>query len=251
MRLHADRRGSGPRVVLVHGFTQTRRCWGPVVDGLTSDHEVVLVDAPGHGRSSDMAADLVAGAEALADTCGPATYLGYSMGARLCLHVALHRPDVVRGLVLLGGTAGIEDPGARAARRERDQALAARLREIGLAAFLDEWLSQPLFDSLPRERACVEERRENTVDGLASSLELAGAGSQESLWPELHRVAVPVLALAGELDAKFAELAQRMAGAIGGDAQVRLVPGAGHTAHLERPDAFLEVVRAWLARHGL
>ena len=56
MWLHAERDGSGPRLVLVHGFTQTGRCWGPVAEDLATDHEVVRVDAPGHGRSSDVLA---------------------------------------------------------------------------------------------------------------------------------------------------------------------------------------------------
>jgi pimeloyl-ACP methyl ester carboxylesterase len=127
MPLHADHRGRGPRLVLVHGFTQTRRCWGTEADGLAVDHELVLVDAPGHGRSTDVAAGLLDGAALLADVGGDATYLGYSMGARFALHVALARPEVVRGLVLLSGTAGIEDDDERAARREQDRRTATRL----------------------------------------------------------------------------------------------------------------------------
>ena len=52
MSLHAERRGTGPRLVMVHGFTQTGRCWGPEAEALATDHELVLVDAPGHGRSA-------------------------------------------------------------------------------------------------------------------------------------------------------------------------------------------------------
>ena len=111
MVLHAERRGRGPTLVLVHGFTQTGRCWGPEVDGLAADHEVVLIDAPGHGRSGKVMEGLRAGGRLIADQGGEATYLGYSMGARFCLHIALDHPELVRGLVLLGATAGIEDPG--------------------------------------------------------------------------------------------------------------------------------------------
>ena len=112
MSLHAERRGTGPRLVLVHGFTQTRRCWGPEVDALATDHELVLVDAPGHGRSADVVADLPTGAELIVDQGADATYLGYSMGARFCLHIALSQPARVRGLVLLGATAGCSSTAA-------------------------------------------------------------------------------------------------------------------------------------------
>ena len=108
--LYAERDGAGPRIVLLHGFTQTRACWGSVAGDLTADHEVVRVDAPGHGRSSEVMAGLRTGARLIADEGGEATYLGYSMGGRFALHVALANPDLVRGLVLLGATAGLDDP---------------------------------------------------------------------------------------------------------------------------------------------
>ena len=63
-------------------------------------YEVVTVDAPGHGGSSTLRLDLPAGAEALGRTGGSATYIGYSMGGRLALHLAVARPDLVERLVL-------------------------------------------------------------------------------------------------------------------------------------------------------
>lgn len=251
MVLHAERHGHGPPVVLVHGFSQTRRCWGSVADSLAADHEVIRVDAPGHGRSAEIAADLRAGARLLAEVGGPATYLGYSMGARFCLHVALQHPEAVRGLVLLGATAGIEDPDERTARRTQDLATAARLQQMGLEPFLEDWLRQPLFATLPADRAFRAERLENTVAGLRSSLELAGTGSQNPSWDALPHLSMPVLVVAGAEDAKFATLGGRMAGALGENATMALIDGAGHAAHLEQPDRFLAVVQPWLTEHGL
>jgi 2-succinyl-6-hydroxy-2,4-cyclohexadiene-1-carboxylate synthase len=251
MFLHAEREGAGPRLVLVHGFTQTGRCWGPEAAALAVDHEVIRVDAPGHGGSAGILAGLRTGGRLIADQGGEATYLGYSMGARFCLHLALSNPELVRGLVLLGGTAGIEDAGERAARRQQDLRTAARIRDEGLAAFLDSWLDQPLFAGLPVARAFREERLRNTVDGLVSSLEQAGTGAQDPSWDRLSHLTMPVLVLAGERDEKFAGLAARMAASIGENATLGLVPGAGHAAHLEQPQAFLAILQPWLAAHGL
>lgn len=251
MFLHADRDGHGPPIVLVHGFTQTRRCWGPAAGELARDHEVVRVDAPGHGRSSEVQADLAAGGRLIAEQGGEATYLGYSMGARFCLHLALSNPELVRGLVLIGGTAGIEDSDERAARRDQDLRTAARIQAEGLEAFLDAWLTQPLFARLPAERTFRSERLENSVEGLASSLQQAGTGSQEPSWQQLDQLMMPVLVVAGALDDKFSALAQRMAAAIGDNATLARIPAAGHAAHLEQPDAFLAALRPWLAAHGL
>ena len=252
MALSVERRGDGSRLVLVHGFTQTGRSWRALADALAVDHEVVVPDAPGHAGSSDVRADLPTGAELLVEAAGgPATFVGYSMGARFALHAALDHPDAVRGLVLIGGTAGIEDPGERAARRNQDRATARRLEDEGLDRFLEGWLAQPLFAGLGAERSGIEDRRRNTVAGLTSSLELAGTGTQAPLWDRLAELTVPVLAVAGSTDAKFSALAERMVRAIGPSATLGLVAGAGHAAHLEQPDAFLRLVRGWLATHDL
>lgn len=251
MWLHAERDGSGPRLVLVHGFTQTSRCWGPVAADLAADHEVVRVDAPGHGRSAQVQAGLRGGGRLIADQGGEATYLGYSMGGRHLVHLALTNPELVRGLVLLGATAGIDDPDERAARAEADRGTAARIRELGLAAFLEQWVAQPMFAGVPPEHQHLDERLANTEEGLAGSLLQAGAGVQDPTWHLLHRIEAPVLVLAGELDDKYVALGRRLQDSIGANAAFATVPGAGHAAHLERPQAFLAVLRPWLAEHGL
>ncbi|MGD9702523.1 MAG: alpha/beta fold hydrolase [Acidimicrobiia bacterium] len=248
MILHHETHGRGERLVLVHGFTQTGRSWSSVAAQLTDRYEVVLVDAPGHGGSSDIAVGLQEGAALLGATGGRATYVGYSMGGRLALHLALAQPDVVERLVLLGATAGIEDPAEREARRRADDELAASIERDGVPVFLERWLQNPLFARLPEDAAALADRRRNTPAGLASSLRLAGTGTQESLWGRLASLAMPVLVLAGEHDAKFRILGERIASAIGTNARFEVVPDAGHAAHLERPGAFAQQVEMFLAR---
>jgi len=249
--LHAEVSGRGPRIVLVHGFTQNRNCWGPVLDDLVTDHEVCRIDAPGHGRSSSFHAGLRTGARLIADQGGRATYLGYSMGGRFLLHLALSLPELVRGLVLIGATGGIDDASARAARAEQDEAMAQRLEHDGVERFVDAWLAQPLFAGLGPEVQFRSERAENTVEGLAESLRQAGTGAQTPLWDRLDRLAMPVLVVAGEADTKFSAEAERLGGSIGDNATVALVPGAGHAAHLEQPESFLAILRPWLEQHAL
>jgi 2-succinyl-6-hydroxy-2,4-cyclohexadiene-1-carboxylate synthase len=251
MWLHAERDGAGPPIVLVHGFTQTRNCWGPIATDLQSDHLVVRVDAPGHGMSSEVMAGLRGGGRMIADQGGQATYLGYSMGGRFLIHLALANPELVDGLVLLGATAGIEDPQERAERAAADEAMGRRIREMGMLEFVRWWVANPMFANVPPERQFLMERMENTVEGLENSVVQAGAGNQDPTWHALHRLEMPVLVMAGADDAKYAALAERMAETIGDNACVELVPGAGHAAHLEQPDAFLGLLRPWLARHGL
>jgi 2-succinyl-6-hydroxy-2,4-cyclohexadiene-1-carboxylate synthase len=191
-------------------------------------------------------ADLAGSAELLVPL-GPATFVGYSMGARVALHLALRHPAAVTALVLVGGTAGIDDDAERAARRAADDALASRIEAIGTDAFLDEWLAQPLFAGLPADGRGA---RSTDAAGLAASLRRAGTGTQEPLWDRLATLAMPVLVVAGERDEKFRAIGERLVAGIGANGALALVPGAGHAAHLEQPDAFLAVLRPWLDRHS-
>ncbi len=247
--LAADVTGAGPRLVLLHGFTQTGRSWGRLPARLAGHHEVVTVDLPGHGRSSSVAADLWATARLVAEAGGRADYLGYSMGGRVALHLALARPDLVERLVLVGATAGIDSAADRAERRAADEVLAAGIERDGVDAFIERWLAGPLFATLPRDAAALESRRENTAAGLASSLRAAGTGTQEPLWGRLGAITAPVLLVVGERDARFTLLAERMQRAWGGPAEIASIPGAGHAAHLEQPDAFAQAVERFLHGH--
>jgi 2-succinyl-6-hydroxy-2,4-cyclohexadiene-1-carboxylate synthase len=243
--LTVHRRGTGRRMVLVHGFTQTAAVWSeldPWLDGV----EVLAVDAPGHGGSTHVVCDLDEGAALLGRAGGRAAYVGYSMGGRLALHLALAEPGLVDALVLVGASPGIEDAADRAARRADDERRAQRLESIGVDAFLEEWLRLPLFATLPAERARIEDRRVNTVTGLASSLRLAGAGAQRPLWDELSRLTMPVLYIAGEHDVVYRSMGERVVAAIGAHAVLEIVPGAGHAAHLERPEVVGPLVRRFV-----
>jgi 2-succinyl-6-hydroxy-2,4-cyclohexadiene-1-carboxylate synthase len=257
-RLHAETTGTGARLVLAHGFTQTGRIWGPMADDLARDHEVISVDLPGHGGSSVVRADLNTGARLLVEVGGSGTYLGYSMGARFCLHAALSFPDRVRSLVLISGTAGIEDDTLRRDRVAADEALATELDprlETGpgpgdqerLDGFLLRWLDLPLFAGIPEDAVGLDQRRANTTSGLASSLRLAGTGTQQPLWDQLPALSMPVLVITGERDAKFTALGARLAATIGDNAVHVVVAGVGHTAHLEDPDGVTALVRSHLA----
>jgi 2-succinyl-6-hydroxy-2,4-cyclohexadiene-1-carboxylate synthase len=250
MVLHREVWGEGDAVVLVHGFTQSARAWEGIRPALTARHTVIAVDAPGHGESAAIAADLPVGADLMVQAAGaPAGWIGYSMGGRFSLHVALRHPAAVTRLIVVSATGGIDDPGDRAARREADVALAERVQAEGVEAFVRWWLQRPLFATLPPEAAAIESRLTGSAAGLASSLRLAGTGSQEPLWGQLHRLEMPVLVVVGELDNSYVAQGRRLASSIGSNAALAVVEGAGHACHLERPEAFLEIVGPFLDGH--
>ncbi len=242
-RLAVEVVGAGPRLVLAHGFTQNGACWGRLAEMLAESYEVVLVDLPGHGRSEHDDADLWQAAELLAEVGGEATYVGYSMGGRVAIHLALARPELMSGLVLIGATAGIESHSGRAERVAADNALAVRLTSIGLESFLDEWLAKPLFAGLDGEGAAREQRLMNRTEGLAASLRHCGSGTQDPLWDRLGEIECPTLVVAGEADLKFSELGQRLASSIGTNAEFSTIPGT-HPVHLEQPAQMAALISA-------
>ena len=206
-------------MVAVHGFTQTGRLWGPFGERLAASRTVVAVDLPGHAGSDRVRADLPATAELVTEAArgtvgdAPCDVLGYSLGARVALHVVTGTDLDVRSVICIGGTGGIEDIAARERRRRRDETLAEDLEATGdVDGFLARWLAGPLFARLSAtDAAGGAERHRNTAAGLASSLRLCGAGTHEPLWDRLPEVASPLLALAGADDTRFASHALRLA----------------------------------------
>jgi 2-succinyl-6-hydroxy-2,4-cyclohexadiene-1-carboxylate synthase len=228
-----------PHVVLLHGFTQTGASWRPVVDALEGRLDARAPDLRGHGAARAVRPiafeACVRDAASLVD--GPFGLAGYSMGGRVALHVALAHPERVRRLVLIGATAGIEDDAERAVRRTADLALADAIDASTIEAFADRWAAQPLLAGQPAAvRAAVRaDRLRNAPDGLAAALRGIGTGAMAPLWDRLGELAMPVALVAGERDAKFRAIAERMAERIR-DAELPVISGAGHAAHLEAPE---------------
>jgi 2-succinyl-6-hydroxy-2,4-cyclohexadiene-1-carboxylate synthase len=239
----------GHRFVLAHGFTQTARSWREferLLHERVPGAETIAVDLPGHGNAPPPPdRDLWSSADRLVDAGGPGTYIGYSMGGRVALHAALAHPAEVRALALIGATGGIDDPAERASRRADDEALADRIEAIGVEAFIDEWLANALFEGLTPATALREDRLRNTAHGLAASLRATGTGTQAPLWDRLGEIVVPVLVLAGEYDAKFRALGERLASTIP-EATFDVIADAGHSVHLEQPAATADAVARWV-----
>ena len=263
MDLNVEQAGDGPPLLLLHGFTGSAAGWGPQVAGWGPFFTTLAVDLPGHGRSGSppevaaytmaaTVADLVAGLDRLG--VARAHVLGYSMGGRVALALALAHPDRVGALVLESASPGLADAGERAARVAADAALADRIEREGVPAFVDYWETLPLWASQARmsaeARAALRDQRlQNTTVGLANSLRGLGTGSQPPLWDRQPALACPTLLVAGGDDAKFRDLARRMAEAIP-DNELLLVHGAGHAVHLEQPAVFARLVRDFLLQHN-
>lgn len=254
IHLNVETVGDGPPLVLLHGFTGSAETWEPFMRPFGHTRRVLAVDLPGHGlsdsppdparyRTERCVDDLIA----LFDLLGidRADLLGYSMGGRVALHLALSRTDRVGTVILESASPGIEGAEDRASRVQQDEALARLMEREGIEAFVDRWERLPLFASQERLDPSVRhslrrQRLRGSAEGLAGSLRGLGAGTCEPLQHRLGDLQ-EVLLIAGALDEKYGLLAQEMGRAIPG-ATVRVVPDVGHAVHLERPDVFQDLV---------
>lgn len=260
VRLGVEQRGEaneiGPVLVMLHGFTGSAAGWSSQLDALAAyDLRVIALDLLGHGQSDAPGdpqrytiersqLDILAALQKLGVSKGQAILLGYSMGGRIALYTAFS--GFFRALILESASAGLEDPVEREQRRISDEALAASIEQDGVQAFVERWEKLPLFASqrsltLECRETLHRQRLQNRATGLAQSLRGVGLGVQPSLYTRLPTLRLPALLIAGELDAKFTAITRHMAQLLP-QSQLRIIPGAGHTVHLERPGEFVSLV---------
>lgn len=258
-RYYYEQHGAGPPLLLLHGFTACTSNWSPLVEALAPKYTVITLDLPGHGRStapSDPAAYAMPAVarhiNALLDHLHHPTphLLGYSMGGRLALYMALHFPHRWRSLILESASPGLAQSSQREARVRQDEALAAFIEQQGIEAFVARWQALPLFATQKNLPPATQEthralRLQNNPHGLANSLRGMGTGVQPSLWHQLPQLALPTLLIAGALDHKFVTIAGQMHRLLP-DSQLVVVPHAGHTVHLEQSQAYAHLIGQWL-----
>lgn len=235
-------------VVFLHGFSGTRHAWEETIAALPPERYTPLaLDLPGHGDQVDAPRPISFDscvASVLERSSDRFALVGYSMGGRVALHVALAAPERVSRLVLVSATAGIDDPRERAGRCEADRRFAGEIAAGPIEAFVERWSRQSMFAADPPEvgaKARADQLR-NRPDGVAAALSGIGTGEMQPLWERLGEVTMPVAVLAGERDIKFCKLGRRMAAQLP-NADLSIVAG-GHRLLYERPDAILAALDA-------
>ncbi len=233
----------GPTVLFIPGFMQPAEAWSEVAARLPQRYPSVLLRHERHEREGRI--DEIAAAAAAVD--GPVVLCGYSLGGRLALHAAVRGVDRYAGVVVVGAAAGIDEPVGRDARHAADAKLAAWMETQPIERIVEVWERQPLFADQSDE--LVERQRPGRLAqdprSLAVLLRTAGQGAMEPIWGRLHRLELPILALAGARDERYRRATRRIA-AEAPDAYAATIEDAGHAAHLQRPDEFADALLAFL-----
>jgi 2-succinyl-6-hydroxy-2,4-cyclohexadiene-1-carboxylate synthase len=232
-------------LLLLHGFTHTGASWEPVIAALGERYRALAPDIRGHGGDSNTEPVTLEAVIGDLGQLAPPRYVlaGYSMGGRIALHLALAHPGRVERLVLIGASPGIADERERDQRRRDDERLAAEIERLGIDEFARRWASTPLLAGLSDEVAARAhaDRLRSTPAGLALALRGLGNGALPPLWDRLAELPMPVKLVVGERDDTFREVAERMRAAMP-NAEVIVVPGAGHAVHLEAPERVAEII---------
>lgn len=241
------------RIVLIHGFTQNSHHFLNIAEKLATEYpfEVVCVDLPGHGDSSDLRLDLDATSQLLFGLGTDSIWVGYSLGARQLLNLCIGHPEVTWRAIFSGVNPGIEVESQRLERIRSDAVLAHRLNSMkgdpeGFREFLREWMQMPIF--LPRsiDSSDLKYRLLNDPGALASSLELCGIAKQKNLWPHIAELKGNVALLTGGCDRKYLEIADRFRSELTGSDRVSVstetIEGFGHAAIFDQPEKLVDAI---------
>lgn len=257
--LNVEINGQGPAVVALHGFTGSGATWAPLSHALCKEYTVVRVDLLGHGKSDSPLEverysidETISGLIELLDRLNiPTAYwLGYSMGGRIALAVAISHPHRCTALLLESVSAGILDAKIRTDRVNSDERLANWIENTTIEKFVDYWESLPLFSTQSRLNWLTKselrtQRLANNPIGLANSLRGIGAGAQPPLQNKLNTLEIPTLLIVGEDDTNYVSGAKVMENVVK-SSELITVSNAGHAIHLEQPGIFYQSILGFL-----
>lgn len=227
----------------LHGFT----LGGAMFEELARlvDGDLVAPDLPGHGGRDGEGCSWPNAVDELGDLVDrhrPDVIVGYSMGGRLLLPVALASELGFTAMFVSSGV-GIADPEEKAERRRADDALAQHIEEIGAEEFVAEWESDEQLGGHPH---LSDVRRANTTAGIAAALRGLGQGTQPYFGDRLDTMPRPTWWIAGELDPNYMAIAQR-ATSTAPDATLVVAAAARHNVVADSPEVIATSVRRAIA----
>ncbi|OAY31236.2 hypothetical protein MANES_14G092500v8 [Manihot esculenta] len=267
-------------VIFLHGFLGTGEDWISIMKAISGSARCISIDLPGHGGSkiqncgceeakeeATLSVEMVAHIlyKLIPDiTPKKVAIVGYSMGARIALRMALRHSDKVSGAVIISGSPGLKDGQERKIRQARDFSRSRTLMDYGLQLFLDSWYAGELWNSLrshSRFKEIVASRMlHDDVYSLAKVLSDLSVGRQMPLWEELKQCNIPLLLMVGEKDKKFQAIAEKMYSEIcqfekGKEDDMGInvpeivkIPNCGHAVHLENPLPVIGELRRFLTK---
>lgn len=184
--------------------------------------------------------------------------IGYSMGARLALGIALEFPKKCGGLIFISGNPGLESDEERDARKIADEKVASRIEQFGVKpatkkSFLNDWYRSSVFTSLPDEIRKQEIQRKlgRDANDWPAMLRVNSVSRQPNYWPRLNELSMPTLVVAGERDEKYKAITFRFAEAVVSNRVTsRVLENCGHMVHREKSAELSHLIRNFIKQHS-
>ncbi|MDZ8033494.1 2-succinyl-6-hydroxy-2,4-cyclohexadiene-1-carboxylate synthase [Nostoc sp. DedSLP04] len=251
-----------PLILFLHGFMGNINEFDEAIKLLFNEFSYLTIDLPGHGKTQVLGGDeyytMANTAHALINLLdkleiAKCFLVGYSMGGRLALYLALNFPERFYKVVLESASPGLSTATERLERIKLDTQIGRKLtrtfEKTDFIAFLSNWYNQPIFGDIknhPEYDRMIESRLQNNSQELDKSLRFMGTGCQPSLWEKLQCSTIPMLLLVGEYDQKFISINTEMA-KICEFVQLKIISNAAHNIHFENPLAFVENIKSFLS----
>ncbi|WP_199301946.1 alpha/beta fold hydrolase [Pseudanabaena cinerea] len=275
---------SQPAMLFLHGFMGDRQEFDQQIRALSPYFYCIAIDLPAHGDSY-LLSELLIGSHSISNhesqrshgqgesapillepcytmpaiahllieflellSIQRCTLVGYSMGGRIALYLAINFPQYFDRLILESTSAGLTTPSARGDRLVQDLLIASKLAAATptqFQEFLDDWYRQPIFANLrlhPHFTDLGDRRFKQKPLALAKCLYTLSVARQRSLWQDLPTLKIPVLLITGDLDLKFVQVHQQMARLLP-FAHLAFAPRCGHNVHFEQPQTFTAIVQ--------
>jgi len=214
------------------------------------DVRALLPEFDSRAINIGVASDWQATVKSLADSMEPGSVVvGYSMGARLALGVAIEFPANCTGLVFVSGNPGLESAEARNERELADEQIASRIEQGNLSEFLEKWYQASVFQSLPEELRRDEIQRKLARDpkDWPKALRVNSVSQQPDYWLRLKELSMPTLVVAGQRDEKYKQIARRFqTTASSNHVKTELLADCGHMVHREQPDKLAALIREFM-----
>ena len=245
----------GPLLVLSHALGMNQQAWAPLLAALQGRHRVLMFDHLGHGQSSvppgpyDMRL-LVDQAAALlrSSACEPVVWVGLSLGGMVGQGLAIHYPELLRGLVVANSTAFYPEAG-----RTSWDARITSVEQEGMSSIADTVMARYFHDDFRATQPAAVQAARDTLMATDIGGYLASCHAVRNVdWRAgLPGITCPTLVIAGALDAGAPPaMSQAIADAIAG-AQMAVIEQASHISAIEQPLEFAQLLEAFLSERIL
>jgi 2-succinyl-6-hydroxy-2,4-cyclohexadiene-1-carboxylate synthase len=251
-------------IIFLHGFMGNIYEFNQAIELLSEDFYCLTLDLPGHGETKVLSSEehytMQNTAQALIELLDKLNIynkynkcflVGYSMGGRLALYLALHYPERFAKVLLESASPGLATELERLERIKKDEQIARKLvRTLEVRDFLNflsHWYEQPIFGSIknhPAYSQMIQLRVQNNPSELAKSLRFMGTGCQPSLWEKLKDNKNPLYLLVGEKDEKFVAINKEMTN-VCNFCQLNIISNAGHNIHFENTSEFVNNIKSF------